>query len=414
MEHLETSNIFEIVKDDFPILQKDVKGKRMIYLDSAATSQKPQSVINAINEYYSNYNANVHRGVYSLSIEATEAYEGARNKIARFINAKSDEEIVFVRNATEAINLVAYSWARTNISKGETILATEMEHHSNLVPWQLASKFVGADLDFISIDDNGLLRLEDLNRLFSSNVKLLAITHASNVLGTINNIKDIVKFAHEHGAKVIVDAAQSVPHMPVDVQDMDCDFLAISGHKMLGPSGTGVLYAKRELLSEMEPFLSGGDMIQEVHLRSARWNDIPWKFEAGTPNVAGSIGLGVASDYLKRLDMMKVRAHEVELVDYAIERLSLIEGLEIYGPKDPNVRCGVVSFNLKGIHPHDVASISDSEGVAVRAGHHCAQPLMEKLGVAATTRASFYVYNTRDDIDRLIDTLEKARRIFKV
>ena len=414
MEHLETSNIFEIVKDDFPILQKDVKGKRMIYLDSAATSQKPQSVINAINEYYSNYNANVHRGVYSLSIEATEAYEGARNKIARFINAKSDEEIVFVRNATEAINLVAYSWARTNISKGETILATEMEHHSNLVPWQLASKFVGADLDFISIDDNGLLRLEDLNRLFSSNVKLLAITHASNVLGTINNIKDIVKFAHERGAKVIVDAAQSVPHIPVDVQDMDCDFLAISGHKMLGPSGIGVLYAKRELLSEMEPFLSGGDMIQEVHLRSARWNDIPWKFEAGTPNVAGSIGLGVASDYLKRLDMMKVRAHEVELVDYAIERLSLIEGLEIYGPKDPNVRCGVVSFNLKGIHPHDVASISDSEGVAVRAGHHCAQPLMEKLGVAATTRASFYVYNTRDDIDRLIDALEKARRIFKV
>lgn len=413
MESVAVTRDFRKVREDFPVLQRTVNGKRLIYLDTAATSQKPNLVIDALNEYYRNHYANVHRGVYALSVEATEAYEGSRTKIANFINAENADELVFVRNATEGINMVAYTWARSNIEKNETILATEMEHHSNLVPWQQTAMFLGSDLDFIKIDEDGLLVLDDLERAFSKKVKLLAITHVSNVLGTINPLKTIIKYAHDHGARVLVDAAQSAPHMPLDVQDLDCDFLVISGHKMMGPDGIGVLYGKRELLRKMNPFLFGGDMIKEVHLRDAKWNDLPWKFEAGTPNVSGAIGLGVASDYLKELDMKAVRSYERSLVEYSIDELSRIDDITIFGPKDSDIRCGVVSFNLGGIHPHDVASVLDTEGIAVRAGHHCAQPLMERLGVSATTRASFHVYNSREDIDSLVEGLEKTRKMFK-
>jgi len=413
LESIAITKDFGKVRDDFPVLQRTVNGKRLVYLDTAATSQKPNIVIDSINEYYRNHYANVHRGLYALSVEATEAYEESRTKIANFINAKNADELVFVRNATEGINLVAYSWARSNIEKNDTILATEMEHHSNLVPWQQTAKFLGSDLDFIKIDEDGQLILDDLERAFSKKVKLLAITHVSNVLGTINPLKKIIKYAHDHGARVLVDAAQSAPHMPLDVQDLDCDFLVISGHKMMGPDGIGVLYGKRELLLKMDPFLFGGDMIKEVHLRDARWNDLPWKFEAGTPNVSGAIGLGVASDYLRDLDMKAVRAHERSLVEYSINELLGIDDITIFGPKDSDIRCGVVSFNLDDIHPHDVASVLDTEGIAVRAGHHCAQPLMERLGVSATTRASFHVYNSREDIDSLVEGLQKTKKMFK-
>ena len=413
MESVAVARDFGKVRNDFPVLQRTVNGKRLVYLDTAATSQKPNFVIDSINEYYRDHYSNVHRGVYALSVEATEAYEGSRTKIANFINAGHADELVFVRNATEGINLVAYTWARSNIEKNDTILATEMEHHSNLVPWQQTAMLLGSDLDFIKIDEDGLLVLDDLERAFSKKVKLLAITHVSNVLGTINPLKKIIKYAHDHGARVLVDAAQSAPHMPLDVQELDCDFLVISGHKMMGPDGIGVLYGKRELLQKMDPFLFGGDMIKEVHLRDAKWNDLPWKFEAGTPNVSGAIGLGAASDYLKELDMKAVRSHEKSLVEYSIDELSRIGDITIFGPKDSDIRGGVVSFNLDDIHPHDVASVLDAEGIAVRAGHHCAQPLMERLGVSATTRASFHVYNSRDDIDSLVEGLQKTKKVFK-
>jgi cysteine desulfurase/selenocysteine lyase len=403
----------EIIKRDFPIFKRRIYGKPLIYLDNAATTQKPRQVIEAIREFYENYNANVHRGVYRLSVEATEAYENARAKVARFINAK-DSEIIFTRNTTEALNLIAYSWGLCNLKRGDRILLTEMEHHSNIVPWQLIAKHTGAVIDYIPFNEEGLLVEEEVDKLLNLGPKIVSITHASNVLGTINNVEEIVEKAHKVGAITVVDAAQSVPHMPVDVKEIGCDFLAFSGHKALGPLGVGVLYGKRDLLEEMNPFLGGGDMISRVWLSGAEWNELPWKFEAGTSSVADAIGLGAAIDYLKSIGMDKVRAHEVKLTDYALRRLSEIPDIKIYGPRDLDKRGAVLSFNIAGIHPHDVASILDEEGIAIRAGHHCAQPLVTKLGVEATARVSFYIYNSESDIDALVEGLYKARRIFKL
>ncbi|MCP8316762.1 MAG: cysteine desulfurase [archaeon] len=403
----------EKIRQDFPIFYQKFKGKPLIYLDNAATSQRPNQVVDAMNDYYQRYNATIHRAVYELGEEATNAYEGAREKVAKFINA-NPKEIIFVRNATEAINLVAYSWGRSNIREGDKILLTLMEHHSNIVPWQLLAKEKRARLEFVDIDDEGLLKMDDFEKFMNEGIKFMGLVHASNVLGTINPVKEMVNYAHKNGTLVLVDAAQSVPHMPVDVHEIDCDFLAFSGHKMLGPTGIGVLYGKRELLEEMNPFLGGGDMIREVHLREASWDDLPWKFEAGTSNVAGAIGLGAAVDYLNKIGMKNIREHEKELTRYALDKMTKIKGIRIYGPKDVKVRGGVISFNLGDIHPHDLASILDGEGIAVRAGHHCAQPLMERLGVNGTTRASFYVYNTEREVDSLVNALEKARKVFKL
>jgi cysteine desulfurase/selenocysteine lyase len=398
------------VRQDFPIFEQKVNGKTMVYLDNAATSQRPLQVIQAMNEYYLRYNANVHRGVYSLSERATKEYEGVREKVAEFINAKSPEEIVFVKNTTEGINLVAHSWGRLNVKKGEKILITEMEHHSNFVPWQILAGEKEACLDFIKISDEGLLMTKCLESM-GKKTRIVSITHASNVLGTINPVTKITRLAHEVGAIVLVDAAQSVPHMPVDVQEVDCDFLAFSGHKMLGPTGIGVLYGKKSLLNEMEPFMSGGDMISEVHFGDkAKWNETPWKFEAGTPNIAGTIGLGAAIDYLNKIGMKDVREHEKDLTKYALKEMAKIEGAEVYGPKNSELRAGVVAFNLQGIDPHDLASILDSEGISIRAGHHCAQPLMDRLNLRTTARASFYIYNTKEEVDALMDVLRRLGR----
>jgi cysteine desulfurase/selenocysteine lyase len=407
------------IRADFPILQRLVHGKPLVYLDNAATSQKPEVVIQAMDDYYRRYNANIHRGVHTLAEEATAAYENARRKVARFVNAYSYREVVFVRNTTEAINLVAQAWGRANVGADDVIILTEMEHHSNLVPWQLLSQTVNAQLEFIGLDPQGRLILEDLDRLlarFAGRVKLVGVSGMSNVLGTINPVADIAERVHAAGALLLVDGAQSVPHLPVDVRAMGADFLAFSGHKMLGPTGIGVLWARREILEAMPPFLGGGDMIKSVHLRHSEWNDVPHKFEAGTPNMAHAVGLGAAVDYLNRLGMAQVQAHEQTLAAYAMERLATVPDLRIYGPPAAE-RGGVVTFNLirNGdllIHPHDLASILDREGIAIRAGHHCAQPLMEHYGVAATARASFYVYNTKEEVDKLVDALLKARRVF--
>lgn len=403
----------EKVRKDFPILEKGFQGKLLIYFDNAATSQRPKQVVDAMNDYFQRYNATIHRCVYKMGEEATNAYEEAREKVAKFINA-NPEEIIFVRNATEAINLVAYSWGRSNIREGDKILLTMMEHHSNIVPWQLLAKDKKAHLEFVDMDDEGLLKMDDFEKLMNERTKFMGLIHASNVLGTINPVKEMVNYAHKKGALVLVDAAQSVPHMPVDVHDIGCDFLAFSGHKMLGPTGIGVLYGKRELLENMNPFLGGGDMIREVHLEGASWDDLPWKFEAGTSNVSGAIGLGAAVDYLNKIGMRNVREHEKELTRYALDEMMKIKGMRIYGPKDVNVRGGVISFNLGDIHPHDLASILDDEGIAVRAGHHCAQPLMERLGVNGTTRASFYIYNTESEVDSFVKALEKAKKVFRL
>jgi len=401
----------EVVRADFPILGRRINGKPLVYLDSAATSQKPAAVIDVMDDYYRRYNANPHRGVYTISEEATAAYEGARQRVARFINAGSPKEVIFTRNTTEAINLVRFSWGRANIGAGDGILLTEMEHHSNLVPWQLLASEVSARLEFLCIDDDGLLQLDALERQLDG-IRLLAITHQSNTLGTINPIKAITDAAHRAGALVLVDGAQAVPHMPVDVQDLGVDFYAFSGHKMCGPTGIGVLWARRALLEAMPPFLGGGDMIKRVKLTEATWNDLPWKFEAGTPSVAEGIGLGAAVDYLTQFGMDAVRAHERTLVDYAMEKLQDVPGITVYGPRDPEVHGGAISFTLPDIHPHDLATLVDREGIAVRAGHHCTQPLMDRLGVAATTRASFYVYNRPDEVDQLVDGIQKAQKVF--
>ena len=399
------------IKNDFPIFSKPINGKDLVYLDSAATTQKPNEVIDSITHYYKTYNSNIHRGIYSISIEATELYENARTNIGRFIHSKSPKEIVFTRNATEAINLVANTWVSQNLKEGDSIILTEMEHHSNLVPWQILTKRLKLKLNFIKIQPNGELILDNLDDLFQENAKFLSLTHVSNVLGTINPIKNIISKAHDHGITTLVDAAQSVPHMSVNVQDLDSDFFVFSGHKMLGPSGIGVLHAKKTLLENMDPFLYGGDMISNVSLREAQWNEIPWKFEAGTPNIVGAIGLGKAVDYLNRIGMDVVHKHEQELYNYAVDKFSELKDFKIFGFENKNTTGGVISFSYSDFHPHDIASILDGESIAVRAGHHCAQPLMEKLGVPATTRASFYVYNDTSDIDKLFNGLQKVRSV---
>ena len=402
---------FPDIKKDFPIFSRQINGRDLVYLDSAATTQKPIEVIDSITSYYKNCNSNIHRGIYSISIEATELYENARNTIAKFINANSSREIIFTRNATEAINLVANAWVSANLKEGDSIILTEMEHHSNLVPWQIIAKKLKLKLNFIKIQADGGLILDNLDDLFTDNAKFLSLTHVSNVLGTINPIKDIISKAHVHGITTLVDAAQSVPHMSVDVQNIDSDFFVFSGHKMLGPSGIGVLHAKKDILENMEPFLYGGDMISNVSLREAQWNDVPWKFEAGTPNIVGAIGLGKAVDYLDNLGMSNIHKHEQELYSYAIDRFSDLKEFKIFGFENKYSTGGVISFSYSDFHPHDIASILDGESIAVRAGHHCAQPLMEKLGVPATTRASFYVYNDESDIDKLFDGLQKVRSV---
>ncbi|MFL5702403.1 MAG: cysteine desulfurase [Ktedonobacteraceae bacterium] len=400
------------IRNDFPILSRSVHGKPLVYLDSTASSQKPRAVIDTMNVYYETYNANVHRGVYEISEEATAAMEKARVKVARFLNARQGKQIIFTRNTSEGINLVAYSWGNANIKAGDLIILTEMEHHSNLVPWQLLAQRTGARLEFVPVTDDGLLRLDIYEQLLQQQPKLVAFAHMSNVLGTINPAQAMIAQAHAVGATVLLDAAQSVPHLPVDVQALDVDFLCFSGHKMLGPTGIGVLYGKRDLLEAMPPFMGGGDMIRTVSLRQSTWNDLPWKFEAGTPAIAEAIGLGAAVDYLNALGMQNVVRHEQELTGYAMQQLQEIPGLTIYGPP-ASQRGGVISFTLGDIHPHDLASILDQEvGVAVRAGHHCAQPLMERFGLAATARASFYVYTIKEDIDILVQGLHKAMHIF--
>jgi cysteine desulfurase/selenocysteine lyase len=401
---------------DFPILAKPTsRGRRLVYLDSASSSQKPRAVIDALVHYYENDNANIHRGVYELAARATDAFEAARAKVARFVNAADTAEIVWTRNTTEAINLVSFSWGLGNLGPGDAILTTQLEHHSNLVPWQLLAAKTGASLRFIPADANGELQLENLDELLTG-VKLLALTHISNTLGSIVPLADIVPRAHAAGAVVLIDAAQSVPHMPVDVQALEVDFLAASGHKMCGPTGIGFLYGKRALLEAMPPFLTGGDMIKRVSYESTSFNDVPWKFEAGTSNIADAIGLGAAVDYLQAIGMDWIRAHELRLTSYALDALRTLSGrgLAVYGPARAEDRAGVISFNFADIHAHDLASILDLEGVCVRAGHHCTMPLMEKMGWPATARASFYLYNTEDDIDALLQALEKAATVFGI
>jgi cysteine desulfurase/selenocysteine lyase len=401
-----------LLRTDFPILATEVNGHRLVYLDSAATSQKPLAVIEAIDTYYREYNANVHRGIYTIGERATAAYEHARAATARFINAPDHRAIVFTRNATEAINLVASTWGRQNIGRGDTIVLTEMEHHANLVPWQLLVQEKDGDLEFIPITDDGILRLDVFEVLLRLRPKLVAFTHVSNTLGTINPVAEMVAMAHAAGALVLVDGAQAVPHVPVDVQAIGADFYVFSGHKMLGPTGSGALWARRELLESMPPYMAGGEMIREVHLRRSEWNDVPWKFEAGTPDIAAAIGLGVAADYLRGLGMDRVAAHEHELVAYTIETLRReIPEIVLYGPPAA-LRGGVIPFNLPGIHPHDVAQILDRFGIAIRAGHHCTMPLHERLDLAATGRASFNVYSTRDDVDALVVGLREVVRVF--
>lgn len=401
------------IKKDFPILKRKINGKRLVYLDSAATSQKPAQVINAIKEYYENNNANVSRSVYRLGEEATEAYEGARKAVAELINAGSEKEIVFVRNATEAINLVAYSYFLPSASGGGKIISTVMEHHSNMVPWQFINSN-GIELEFIDITKDFGLDIENLNQVVSADTKLITVTHASNVLGTINDMGKISKIAHDNSSLFMVDAAQSVPHMPVDVQKLDCDFLVFSGHKMLGPTGIGILYSKEEHLENMKPFMYGGDMIKEVKLKNTTFNDIPWKFEAGTPNVAGAVGLNSAITYLKKIGFDKIRKHEIGLTKYALGEFSKLDNVETYGPKDADKKGCVISFNIKGVHPHDAASLLDRQGIAIRSGHACAQPLMERLGIKAVARASGYIYNDKSDIDILIDGIKKVKKTFGV
>jgi cysteine desulfurase/selenocysteine lyase len=402
----------ELIRRDFPILQRTVRGKPLVYLDNAATSQKPTAVIDALVEYYERYNANIHRGLHTLAEEATARYEEVRDKVCHFINAPDRESIVFTRNATEAINLVASAWGREYLYEGDEIVATVMEHHSNLVPWQVLAKETGATLRFVDIDDEGRLVREDWQRLISEKTKLVAVTQMSNVLGTINPVREIADLAHEAGALILVDGAQSVAHMPVDVRKLDCDFLAFSGHKMFGPTGVGVLYTRHEVLAGMAPFLTGGHMIGAVSLENVTWNELPWRFEAGTPDIADVIAFGAAVDYLQAVGMDAVRRHDVKLTSYALDVLGQIPNVTLYGPPDAADRGAAVSFNVGSLHPHDVGTVLDSHGVAIRAGHHCAQPLMTRLGISATARASFHIYNRREEIDILAEGIREAARFF--
>jgi cysteine desulfurase / selenocysteine lyase len=401
----------QCIRQDFPILQQQVNGKSLVYLDSGASSQKPDAVIEAMNTYYREYNANVHRGIYQISERASEAYESARKKVGRFINARSWREVIFTRNTTESINLVAYSWGMANIKAGDIILTSEMEHHANLVPWQQLAARTGAIVKYIPVDEHGYLDMATFDAWLTPAVKLVSITQMSNVLGTVTPVGEIVQKAHAVGARVLLDAAQAVPHMPTDVQAFECDFLAFSSHKMLGPTGLGVLWARKEILADMPPFLTGGDMIKKVTFEGSDWNDLPWKFEAGTPSIAEAVGLGAAVDYLTKLGMPNVRRHEIELTTYAFERLGQVEGIRIYGPHNPTERGGAVAFTLGDIHPHDIAALLDTEAICIRAGHHCAMPLHDKFGLQATARASFYVYNTPQEVDRLAEGLDKAREL---
>lgn len=409
-EGLKMFDPYEIRKD-FPILERKIRGKPLVYLDNAATTQKPRSVINALRNFYERTNANVHRAVHTLSYESSQLYEEAHKKIANFIGAKSWQEIVFTRNATEAINLVAYGWGLHNLKKGDEILITIMEHHSNFVPWQMLRDLKGVNLRVLDIDDNGKLRLDKLPELLSERTKIVGVVHVSNVLGVKNPVNLIVEEARKVGALVLVDASQSVPHMSISISELGCDFLVASGHKMLGPTGVGFLYGRRKLLEEMEPFNYGGDMIETVTIEKSTWNELPWKFEAGTPNISGGIGLGAAVDYLDGVGLDRIKNYEGLLVDYALEKLKDLSGIELYGQKDGE-RLGVFTFNFKGIHPHDVAWILDEEGIEVRSGHHCAQPLMRRLRIENAVRASFYLYNTKEEIDKLINALIKVQKLF--
>jgi cysteine desulfurase/selenocysteine lyase len=402
------------LRADFPVLDREVNGRRLVYVDSAATSQKPHQVIEAIDSYYRNSNANIHRGVYSLAREATELFEGARDRVAAFVGWDAATTIL-TRNATEAINLVAYAWGREHVGAGDEVLITQMEHHSNIVPWQILCQERGARLRYLSISETGELSLDELDAVLAEGrVKLVAVAHVSNVLGTLNPVAEIARRAREAGAMTLVDGSQAAPQLPLDLREIDADFYAWTGHKALGPTGIGVLHGRRELLQSMRPFLGGGDMISKVEFETSTWNELPWKFEAGTSPIAEGVGLGAAVDYLSALGMERVRAHERDLTGYALERLPEVEGIRIFGPPDPDRRGGVVSFALEGIHPHDIAEVCDREAVCIRAGHHCAQPLMRTLGVPATARASFHVYNTREDVDRLIEALRNARSVFRL
>jgi len=410
---LTLKNRFSNIKHDFPILKTQVYGKNPIYFDNASTTQKPKIVIDSICDYYNQYNANIHRGIYQFSEKATEKYENARKKIAKFINADPNE-IIFVRGTTEGINLVAYSWGRNNILKNDLIISSVMEHHSNIVPWQLLSQDTKSTLEFIGVNKEYSLLLSDLEQFLTKNPKLVTITHMSNFLGTINPIEDIIKKSHSYGAKVLIDAAQSVPQMPIDVKKIDCDFLTFSGHKMLGPTGIGVLYAKKEILENMPPFHGGGDMIKEVRLEASTWNDVPWKFEAGTTNIVGAIGLGVAVDYLENIGMIHVQEHEKRILKYALDKISELKYVDTYGVLDLNFRGGVLSFNLQNLHPHDVATVLDKYSIAIRAGHHCAQPLHDFFNLSASNRASFYIYNTESEVDTFVNALDKVKDMFNL
>jgi cysteine desulfurase/selenocysteine lyase len=399
------------IRKDFPILDRKIRGKPLIYLDNAATTQKPKSVIETEKRFYEETNANIHRAVHTLSYESTVLYEDSHKKVADFIGAKSWREIIFTRNATESINLVAYGWGLHNLKKGDEVLITVMEHHSNIVPWQMLRDRRGIELKVLDVDDEGRLKLDELPKLISEKTKLLGVIHASNVIGTVNPVRELIEEAKKVGAVVLVDAAQSIPHLPINVAELGCDFLAASGHKMLGPTGTGFLYGRYDLLKEMEPFLYGGDMIEKVTIEKTTWNELPWKYEAGTPNIAGGIALGAAIDYLKRVGLERISEHESELLIYAIERMSDFPWIELYGHRGRD-RVGVISFNIKGVHPHDVAGILDEEGIAVRSGHHCAQPLMRRLSMENVVRASFYLYNTKEEVDKLVEVLREVRRLF--
>ncbi|PJN88484.1 cysteine desulfurase [Bacillus sp. mrc49] len=404
-------NPYEIRKL-FPILDQEVNGQPLVYLDSAATSQKPAAVIEAIEQYYRGYNSNVHRGVHTLGTKATDAYEGAREKVRKFINASSTEEIIFTRGTTTSLNTVARSYGGANVREGDEIVISYMEHHSNIIPWQQLAKEKGAVLKYLPLQEDGTISLDDARATITDATKIVSIMQVSNVLGVINPVKEIAKIAHEHGAIMVVDGAQSTPHLKVDVRDLDCDFFAFSGHKMVGPTGIGVLYGKKELLEKMEPVEFGGEMIDFVGLHESTWKELPWKFEGGTPIIAGAIGLGAAIDFLEEIGLDHIERHEHKLAAYAIEKMSAVEGLTIYGPKDGEKRAGVVTFNINDVHPHDVATVLDADGIAVRAGHHCAQPLMKWLDVSSTARASFYLYNTEEDIDKLVSGLVKTKEYF--
>ena len=400
------------IRKHFPILEQEINEHPLVYLDSAATSQKPQQVIDAISNYYENDNSNVHRGVHTLGNRATEGYEGARDKVRNFINAKSREEIIFTRGTTTALNIIAQSYGRANVGEGDEIVITHMEHHSNIIPWQQLAKERGAVLKFIDLEEDGTLSLDKVREVVTERTKIVSIMHVSNVLGTVNPIKEITEIAHEKGAVMVVDGAQAAPHMKVDVQNLNCDFYAFSGHKMGGPTGIGVLYGKKDLLNKMEPVEFGGEMIDFVGLYESTWKELPWKFEGGTPIIAGAIGLGAAIDYLEEIGLDNVEKHEQHLADYAIKSISKVEGVTIYGPLDAEKRASLITFNLNDVHPHDLATVLDMHGIAVRAGHHCCQPLMKWLDVSATARASFYIYNTEEDVDRLVDGLRIAKEYF--